>query len=97
MIDMINLKRETYIDEKEVAWVGTDDGEYAISWEEFLKIADIEYDSGFGLAYIPTELVVVFKDGSWLERHEYDGSESWVFKSAPVREPDSVTWFRRPF
>ena len=29
----------------EVEWVGSSDGKYAISWQEFKAIANVEYDS----------------------------------------------------
>lgn len=31
---------------EDVSWVGSDSGEYAISWEEFRQIADVNYDDG---------------------------------------------------
>lgn len=68
-----------------VRWVGSRDGEYAISWKEFAKIADAEYYEGYGSQEIPYDLVVV-GSGWWLERHEYDGSEWWEFKSTPKRQ-----------
>lgn len=39
----------------------------------------IDYDNGFGGAEINQNLRVIFKDGSWLERQEYDGSEWWEY------------------
>lgn len=70
---------------KDVAWVGSQDGEYAISWEEFKAIANFDYDSGYGIQEIARDLVVVFHAGvteSWIERQK-----------ALVRYPvgDSVT------
>ena len=89
---MRNLLKETIEelrrngkDEKDVLWVGSSDGKYAISWEEFKKIADIEYDCKFGAQEIAEDLVVVGKDW-WLERHEYDGSEWWAFKTLPRKQ-----------
>ena len=67
---------------KDVLWVGTSDGSEAITWEEFAKIADFDYDDGYGLNEIRLDLVVVGKDW-WLERYEYDGSEWWVYKEHP--------------
>lgn len=67
---------------KDVEWVGNDI--YTISWKEFEKIADIEYDSGYGAQEIASDLLVVGK-GFWLERSEYDGSEGWDFKSFPQK------------
>lgn len=67
----------------DVRWVGTRDGLFVVTWEEFSKFADVEYDDGFGGEEIPLELVVVGDDW-WLERHEYDGSEWWEFKIKPT-------------
>ena len=47
---------------------------------------NIEYDDGYG----GQELygTIVFNDGTWLERGEYDGSEWWAYKNTPT--PDTV-------
>lgn len=69
----------------DVLWVGSCDGQYAESWEEFATAATvIEYDDGFGGQEIHAALVVVGDDW-WLERGEYDGSEWWAFKRRPTR------------
>ena len=68
-----------------VSWVGTTDGEYAISWEEYRQISDITYNSNFGGTNIPRDLVVVFSDKNWLERREYDGAEWWKYVSTPQK------------
>ena len=52
------------------------------SWEDFAKLADKEYDEGFGCAEVE-DIVIIFKNGTWLERHEYDGSEWWEYKKTP--------------
>lgn len=55
------------------------------SQEEFeieLNKLDLEYDAGYGLQELFGH--VIFDDNSWLERHEYDGSENWVWKRTPV-------------
>lgn len=87
---MSNLKEET-LEELEshgysigdVAWVGSVD--YEIPVDRFWELADVEYDSGFGCQEVATDLMVVLDDGSWLERHEYDGSEWWEHKRTPER------------
>lgn len=56
---------------------------YKSTWDDFKSKADFNYDDGYGMAYIPTDLVVVGKD-FWLERATYDGSEWWAFKTAPT-------------
>jgi hypothetical protein len=53
------------------------------SWDDFAELSGaIEYDSGFGGQEINETLMVIGSDW-WLERHEYDGSEWWEFKSLP--------------
>jgi hypothetical protein len=47
--------------------------------------AEIWYDWSYGGAVINDALVIVLKNGSWLERHEYGGSESWVLKKMPLK------------
>ena len=71
--------------EEDVLWVGTK--EEKATWNNFRAIADVNYDSGFGGQEVAEDLIIVGKDW-WLERHEYDGSEWWEFKSQP-KEPDN--------
>ena len=78
--------------EEDVDWVGSEDGKFAISWDEFVKIADVEYDEGFGSANIAVDLVVVFVDGTSMWRGEYDGSEWWEYSVPRKKAPDA-----RPF
>ncbi len=59
---------------------------FLIDTEWFLEQAKrIEYDAGYGGNVIALGLKIVFKDGSWLERDEYDGSESWTHKGKPQK------------
>lgn len=53
------------------------------SFIEIMKT--IDYDDGYGTQEV--EGYIVFKDGTWLSRGEYDGSEWWVFNSIP-KEPN---------
>ena len=50
-------------------------------WLAFLEGLRFNYDDGFGSQHLFG--IVWFKDGSWLERYEYDGSEGWVLKRTP--------------
>ena len=50
--------------------------------EDFIEHANFEYNDGYGIEEINTDLILVGKD-FWLERHEYDGSEWWEYKSMP--------------
>jgi hypothetical protein len=94
--DLRNLLHETEeflglhgIRPENVLWVGKSDGTLSITWNDFAKIADKEYDSGFGGNNVNGSLVVV-GDTWWLERGEYDGSEWWEFKTAPILKPTAL-------
>ena len=58
--------------------------DFRIPIEDFLKLADKGYDSGFGAQEVAADLILLGKD-FWLERHEYDGSEWWEYKELPGR------------
>ena len=93
---MINFLEET-IDmlkdcgktEDDVLWVGRCEDwssgcpDVKNTWEWFKSKANFEYDNGYGGEEIPLSLVVVGKN-FWLERHEYDGSEWWEYKTMPT-------------
>jgi len=46
-----------------------------------LEVLNQSYDSGYGLDNL--EGTVLFSDGSWLSREEYDGAEWWTHMSQP--------------
>ena len=66
----------------DILFVGDKSDHSKITVKEFLEHANFEYDDGYGLEEINTDLILVGKD-FWLERHEYDGSEWWEYKSMP--------------
>ena len=80
--ETINVLTEHNLTSKDVVWVGNE--EVKTNWENFAKIADVEYDHGFGSQQVATDLLIVGKNW-WLERHEYDGSEWWEFKTVPKK------------
>lgn len=78
-------KGKTLLD---IEWIG---GEaFRISKEDFLRLADVEYDNGHSWQDVPKDLVMVGKD-FWFERAEYDGSEWWEMKKMPVRPEEEKT------
>lgn len=77
---------------EDVVFVGSVDGRYECSWEEFAKLADVEYDSGYGGANVAGDLVIRFRDGRKMWRGEYDGSEWW--EADPLFEEDAAV--RKP-
>lgn len=66
----------------DVVWVGC--ASFSIDIEEFKRLANNKYDAGFGSPKVANDLLVVGSDW-WLERHEYDGSELWEYKSLPTK------------
>lgn len=75
------IKFDRYWDEKKVKVFKLKPGYTEEDYNAFLKSLDFEYDDGYG----SQELYgyVWFTNDSWLERHEYDGSECWHFKKTP--------------
>ena len=77
------------------------DGDVYCNWEDFARnTKNYNYDAGFGGTEVNINLKVVGKDW-WLERHEYDGSEWWEYKSLPIAPSDygevcfEDEWLRR--
>jgi hypothetical protein len=60
-----------------------------IDKNNFITVAKkTNYDDDYGGIEIPSSLMIVGKDW-WLERHEYDGSEWFEFKTIPTK-PDKI-------
>ena len=89
--ETVEILKDNNLEPKDVLWVGN--SEVKTDWENFAKIADIDYDSGFGGQEVATDLIVVGQNW-WLERHEYDGSEWWEFKQLPKEPETKVTLYR---
>jgi hypothetical protein len=72
----------------DILWVGSADGNYAISWNEFEKIADsTEYGRSGITPEIAADLVVVFNDEMWLSRKIISEipTEEWQLNSTPEK------------
>ena len=50
-------------------------------WGNFLNNLDFEYNSGYGSN--ETSGAVMFSDGNWAEREEYDGASDWAMRIKP--------------
>jgi hypothetical protein len=90
---MTNLLKETINDiarsghvPTDIVFIGSAGTGHECTWAEFCVLADIHYDSGFGSQKVATDLIIVFRDGTKMWRHEYDGSEYWDF-SYPFKRP----------
>ena len=92
--ETIQCLNENHLTPDDVKWVGSRNGLFVLSWQEFEeKFKDLSYDDGYGLQVIASDLVVV-GDKWWLERAEYDGTEWWVFRKPPVQSPISLKFYK---
>ena len=89
----MNLKQETLWSlsrhdktPEDIKWIGC--YLFKIPQEEFWKLADKEYDNGYGHAEVAEDLFIV-GDNWWLTRREYDGSEWWEYNVLPI-EPNHL-------
>lgn len=64
---------------EDIIFIGSEESGHSCTWEEFEKLADVQYDSGFGGQEVATDLIIVFSDGAKMWRGEYDGSEWWNY------------------
>ena len=82
----MNFLKET-IDEIEsngqtvenIIFIGSRESGHSCTWEQFLELANFDYDDGFGGQEIPSDLMIAFADGSMMTRVEYDGSAWWDY------------------
>lgn len=72
----------------DVMFIGSSDGKYRLPWSEFEKISDFTYDRGFGAQEIAKDLIIYFKDKTYIARGEYDGSEWWEYNVPKVFNED---------
>ena len=52
------------------------------SLEDVIKLLDFTYDNGYGSQKLFG--FVLYSDGTWSERDEYDGSEWWEYRKPPT-------------
>lgn len=81
-IEHLALNGKTASDVIRVSYLGTDQ-HYDCNWEDFIAIADFDYDNGYGSVEISLSLKIIGNDW-WLEREEYDSAEEWAFKRMPA-------------
>lgn len=69
-----------------IIFIGSQESGHSCTWKEFELLADQEYDAGYGAAKVALDLIIIFQNGSRLDRREYDGSEWWEFQT-PFKTP----------
>jgi hypothetical protein len=93
---MTNLLRETEDAVRssghmpgDIIYIGSTESAHACTWEQFRRLANFEYDDGFGGPEIPLDLRIVFRDGSELHREDVDGLEWWSFRKQFIRPKET--------
>ena len=64
---------------EDICFIGSRESGHSCTWEEYKKLADIEYGNGYGSQEVARDLIIVFKDGSSMWREEFDVAEWWSF------------------
>ena len=62
-----------------IIFIGSLSSGHRCTWDEFCKLANFDYDAGYGGQEISDDLRVIFDDYTYLIRREYDGSEWWEY------------------
>lgn len=73
---------------KDIEWLGLNGCVIENDIENFLFLADIEHEVGFGCPTIDDSFFIVGKDW-WIEVDDYDGYQDLVFKTKPSK-PDKT-------
>ena len=74
----------------DIDWIGG--SKCYIDVQDFINMAaQTYYDAGYGSQEVAEDLVIVFKDNTWLERAGYDGSEWWRYQAVPQKPLKKIT------
>lgn len=85
--ETLDILKENGKTENDVMWFGRlfyDDDQQEYPRDKFKEYLNYKYDGGYGGTEVDEYLYIV-GDNWWLERHEYDGSEWWEYKTMPTR------------
>ena len=64
---------------EDIVFIGSESSGHSCTWDEFIALADVEYDNGYGAQEVARDLIIVFSDGTRMWRGEYDGAEWWEY------------------
>lgn len=61
--------------------------EYGMTWDEFKKLADVDYNPNTKKFRVAMDLIIIFKDFDWLERVHDSFYERWQYHDLPHIAP----------
>lgn len=82
----IEILHENHKTLEDILWFGSRKVELKGDLKNALSF---KYDDGYGGQEVFKDLILVGKD-FWLERHQYDGSEWWEYKTLPTKPSRSL-------
>ena len=85
ILDVLKTNNKTT---KDIEWLGFNGCVIENDIENFLSLADIEHEVGFGCPTIDDSFLIVGKDW-WIEVDDYDGYQDLVFRTKPSK-PDKT-------
>lgn len=76
--ETFDLMKEIGLSPNQIDFIGSETGEYKCTWGEFVLLADESYEvNGLLWSTIPSDLVIVFKNGTVFVRDGDDCYEYW--------------------
>lgn len=91
---MRNLLRETKLlikdahkTPQDIQYIGSEYGEYQCSWDEFEKLADVDYWPEVGSTVVASDLVILFHGELAMHRDIINGIEGWLYAPAVMYYP----------
>lgn len=92
LIETIDILQQNNLSEQDILWVGTRNGRYSTSWEEFCVLAYIDYNHNDYLGPKIQEALCVVGNNWWLEREYLDEyhKEYWTFHRIPFLAQDTL-------
>jgi hypothetical protein len=93
---MVNFLEETIDDitksghtPEDIIFIGSVESGYCCTWEEFLTLADFEYDNFSGWSGVADDLCIVFKDKQQMQREYNEICKYWQY-FLPFEQPKEL-------
>lgn len=87
--NLISQIEDAVITPDRIRWIGSQDGEYTLSWAEFKKrFKNVVHNPENPGTELAADLVIKMFDGSWYER-DLAADGTWVHRHVPEAKGDS--------